>query len=170
MRSCGRVRESVSENSCELTRVVYNHNNHIDRRVAPNSITTRDVDEDSETRRHGDGAHKRARAALLLLTRRHRRLRTPFGPFLLSKVQTPSLNAFRPSMRFATTATLLPRSRPTPSPELKGGRSSSLQKGAFFAGTTKIEAGFVLLVSPETRMAKSRLLYRPGMRSSKNHV
>ena len=49
VRSCGRVRASVSEDSCESTRVVYNHN-AIDRRKAPNSITTRDLDEDSQTR------------------------------------------------------------------------------------------------------------------------
>ena len=55
-------------------------------------------------------------------------------------------------------------------PELKGGRSSSLQAGVFFASTTKKEAGFVLLVSPTPRMAKSRLWYWPGTRSSKNHV
>ena len=55
-------------------------------------------------------------------------------------------------------------------PELKGGRSSSLQTGVFFASTTKKEAGFVLLVSPTPRKAKSRLWYWPGMRSSKNHV
>ena len=55
-------------------------------------------------------------------------------------------------------------------PELKGGRSSSLHTGVFFASTTKKETGFELLVLPTTRMAKSRLLYRPGMRSSKNHV
>ena len=55
-------------------------------------------------------------------------------------------------------------------PELKGGRSSSLQGVVFWAVTTKKETGFVLLVSPTTRPAKSRLLSRPGMRSSKNHV
>ena len=58
VRSCGRVRASVSENSCESTRVVYNHN-QIDRRKAPNSITTRDLDEDSETRRRRRRAQAR---------------------------------------------------------------------------------------------------------------
>ena len=57
-------------------------------------------------------------------------------------------------------------------PRAKGGRSSSLQTGVFFASTTKKEVGFVLLVSPTPtpRMAKSRLWYWPGMRSSKNHM
>ena len=60
VRLCGRVRESVSEDSCESTHVVYNHN-QIDRRKAPKSITTRDLDEDSETwpRQRGNGAHVR---------------------------------------------------------------------------------------------------------------
>ena len=47
------------------------------------------------------------------------------------------------------------RSAAKTDPELKGGRSSSLQPGVFFAGTTKKEAGFMLLVSPTPRMAKS---------------
>ena len=59
-------------------------------------------------------------------------------------------------------------------PELKGGRSSRLQTGVFFAGTTKKETGFVRLVSPTTRMAKRRLLYLPATGQEravlKNHV
>ena len=67
VRSCGRVRASVSEDFCESPRVVYNHN-QIDRRKAPISIATCDLDEDSEIRPWQRGNGARARAALLLLT------------------------------------------------------------------------------------------------------